>query len=356
MSDSTADHSPWIVVEAPARLHVGFIDLNGGLGRCFGSLGLTLDGVVTRLRLRRAESTTASGPQAGRASDCLARLCRAVSGSGTAEVVVEEAIPTHAGLGSGTQMALAVGTAVSEAYALGLSPREIAHVLDRGARSGIGVAAFEQGGFIVDGGRGSGDAPPPLISRIAFPGHWRILLILDHATSGLHGAAEVAAFRALPPFPPEQAAQLARLALMQILPALAEADLEPFGRGVSELQRVVGDHFGPAQGGRYTSPRVAAALALLEARGACCVGQSSWGPTGFVITDSAQRAQELQHELQRHLGTANGLELRIVQASNRGAQSHRQPAAIARSLSPERRRVGAGEFAGLFGNSTSNSS
>ena len=30
-------------VSVPARLHVGFVDLNGGLGRRFGSLGIALD-------------------------------------------------------------------------------------------------------------------------------------------------------------------------------------------------------------------------------------------------------------------------------------------------------------------------
>lgn len=325
MPDSTADRSPWIVVEAPARLHVGFIDLDGGLGRCFGSIGLALDGLATRLRLRPAAQASARGPQAERAADCLHRLAAALD-IGGAEVVVEEAIPAHAGLGSGTQMALAAGCALSEALGLGLSPREIAHLLDRGARSGIGVAAFEQGGFVVDGGRGRSDAPPPLVSRLPFPAHWRILLILDHGVRGLHGAAEVAAFRDLPPFPPEQAARMARLTLMQILPALAEADLEPFGRGVGELQRTVGDHFAPAQGGRYASPRVARALAFLEAQGICCVGQSSWGPTGFAIVDSAQRALALERALREHLGGECPLELRIVQGSNRGARMRREAA------------------------------
>ena len=39
-----------------------------------------------------------------------------------------------------------------------------------GARSGIGVGVFELGGFVVDGGRGSLDAPPP-VQRYK-PGTW----------------------------------------------------------------------------------------------------------------------------------------------------------------------------------------
>src|SRR6185369_13930596 len=43
-----------VTVTAPARLHLGFLDLEGGLGRRFGSLGLTLEGVVTRVGAARA--------------------------------------------------------------------------------------------------------------------------------------------------------------------------------------------------------------------------------------------------------------------------------------------------------------
>ena len=42
--------------------------------------------------------------------------------------------------------------AVNELYDLGLSVHEIAVKVGRGGTSGIGVAAFENGGFILDGG------------------------------------------------------------------------------------------------------------------------------------------------------------------------------------------------------------
>ena len=79
------------------------------------------------------------------------------------------------------------------------------------------------------------------------------MLILHPAAQGLHGAAETAAFRSLPPFPEARAAHLCRLVMMNLLPALVEADLFEFGRAVNELQRIVGDHFAPAQGGRFSS-------------------------------------------------------------------------------------------------------
>ena len=71
--------------------------------------------------------------------------------------------------------------------------------------------------------------------------------------------------------------------LMQALPALVERDIEGFGDAIGELQRITGDYFSPAQGGRFSSRAVAEALAWLESQGIAGVGQSSWGPTGFAI-------------------------------------------------------------------------
>ena len=53
-----------IEVTAPARLHLGFLDLNGGLGRRFGSIGLAVDQPATRLTVARAIRTTPLAPKA----------------------------------------------------------------------------------------------------------------------------------------------------------------------------------------------------------------------------------------------------------------------------------------------------
>jgi len=54
-------------VTAPARLHLGFLDLNGGLGRRFGSLGLALEQPAYRLHLTASSRLTVQGPDAARA-------------------------------------------------------------------------------------------------------------------------------------------------------------------------------------------------------------------------------------------------------------------------------------------------
>jgi beta-RFAP synthase len=308
-----------VLVRAPARLHMGFLDLSGSLGRRFGSVGLTLEGMGVLVRARRAEQVSAAGPQAQRALEYAKAFVARLGLQAGAHLLVQEALPEHVGLGSGTQLALAVGVALVRLYDLDLSVREIATVHERGQRSGIGIGAFETGGFLLDGGRGTGDAPPPTVARVEFPAAWRVVLIFDDQLQGLHGAHEMQAFRQLPAFPDGLAAHLCRLMLMQAIPALLEQDLEPFGRSIAELQRAVGDHFAPVQGGRFSSARVAQALGWLEAQGIACLGQSSWGPTGFAIVASEDHARRLA-QAGRELYP--GLRFKVLAARNRGGEVH----------------------------------
>ncbi|MGB5832422.1 MAG: beta-ribofuranosylaminobenzene 5'-phosphate synthase family protein, partial [Thiohalocapsa sp.] len=301
------------------------LDLSGELGRRFGSLGLAIDAFPTRLRVRPAPGISATGPNAQRAERSARRAQGMLGLRGGARVELDAATPGHLGLGSGTQMCLAVGTAYARLYGVGAATGDLAQSMGRGARSGIGVGSFDQGGFLMDGGRGANSLAPPVIARMAFPEQWRVLLLLDRRGEGLHGAGELDAFRRLSPFPAELAAHLCRLALMQIMPALAEQDLDPFARGIAELQRAVGDHFAPAQGGRFTSPAVADALAVAEGEGFPGVGQSSWGPTGFVLTESESQAIELAARLRRHVGQLSPVSFKIVQGCNHGSQVDTYP-------------------------------
>jgi beta-ribofuranosylaminobenzene 5'-phosphate synthase len=276
-------------VSAGARLHLGFLDLNGDLGRRFGSLGLAIDGFETIVALWPGFGVT--GVERERIVRWLAQLARAHRQAGPVAVEVASAIPAHAGLGSGTQLALALGLAFRRFHGLPADAAADAATLLRGARSGVGIGLFEHGGLMLDAGRGAQSILPPIVSRLAFPELWRVVLLIDDGFAGAHGEAERSAFAALPPFPPETAADLCRRALMQVLPGVAEADFGAFGAGLSAMQRRLGDYFAPAQGGgRFTSPRVGAVAAALERAGATGIGQSSWGPTGFAFARDPEEA------------------------------------------------------------------
>ncbi|NOU20989.1 MAG: GHMP kinase [Methyloglobulus sp.] len=300
---------------------MGFIDLSGSLGRHFGSIGIALNEINTRLTLTQADQRRISGPSTQRADRCLTQLCDVLNVSDRVSIAIETAIPEHVGLGSGTQMALAIGSALNAYYGLGLTVREIASVMDRGLRSGIGIGVFEHGGLVVDGGRGEKTITPPVLVHLDVPADWRFILVFDRRGQGLHGEQEIAAFEALPTFPQHEAEHLCYLIMMQGLPAVAEHDLKQFGHVISQLQTAVGKHFAPAQGGIYASKEVDKAMAWLTQQGAVAVGQTSWGPTGFCAVESAEQAESIVQQAKAQFSDLVNLDFAVVSANNQKGAS-----------------------------------
>lgn len=309
-----------ITVTVPARLHLGFLDLNGGLGRRFGSIGLAITDLKTSLTIRRAKSLEVSGPENDRVRQYLEIMQRSLALDEVHAVSVAQTVPAHAGLGSGTQLALAIASGLRRLHNLPLDIEADALKLGRGARSGIGIGLFRRGGFVADGGHGAESAVAPIVSHMTFPDDWRILIVLDPSHRGMHGAEEVTAFARMAPMSDADAGYLCRLVLMKVLPALAEHDMPSFGAAIRQLQQRLGSYFAPAQGGSpFTSRAVAAVLATLEAAGAHGIGQSSWGPTGFAFASSAEEAERLA-ALARRCAHSEGLDIRICSGLNRGAE------------------------------------
>lgn len=307
-----------VSVIAPARLHMGFIDLSGSLGRNFGSIGVALNEIATRLTIVKSAQLQINGPSAARAIKCAEQLCQQLEVSANIKIDIETAIPEHVGLGSGTQMALAIGSALSKFYDLGLTTRDLARITDRGMRSGIGIGVFEQGGLVVDGGRGQDTITPPVISHMDIPDSWRFILVFDQEDQGLHGEQEINAFKELPSFPQEEAARLCYLLLMQGLPAIAENNITLFGGVITQLQNSVGKHFSSVQGGVFSSHEVAEVMQWLEQQGAVAIGQTSWGPTGFCAIDNADKANSLVEEMKQKFSHFKQLTFVSASARNSG--------------------------------------
>jgi beta-RFAP synthase len=235
-------------------------------------------------------------------------------------VNVLETVPAHAGLGSGTQLALAVASGIRRLHNLPLEMEKDALRLGRGTRSGIGIGLFHRGGLVVDGGHGGQSRVAPIVSHLPFPEHWRIIVVLDPRRDGVHGHDEASAFTALVPMPEIDAAQICRLVLMKALPGLAEQDIVSFADAIEQLQILLGNHFAPAQGGgRFTSPAVGSVLSALRAAGAHGIGQSSWGPTGFAFASSAKEGERLAQLATKH-PAGKGLEIQVCSGLNRGAE------------------------------------
>jgi beta-ribofuranosylaminobenzene 5'-phosphate synthase len=306
-----------VTVQVPARLHLGFLDLDGGLGRRFGSIGLAINGPKTSITISAAPQMRLTGPERERVGAHVETMRCALGLAGAYDVRINEVVPAHAGLGSGTQLALSVAAALRRLHGLPLDVARDALRLGRGARSGVGIGLFERGGLVVDGGRGPAGTAAPIVSRMPFPEPWRVLLVLDPYRQGVHGPDERDIFSKLPPFSDRAAGHLCRLVLMQALPALAEGDIVAFGTAVKDIQGCIGDYFAPLQGGsRFSSPDVAAALDLLEREGAVGIGQSSWGPTGFAFASDPDHAEFLAQRARAE----REVEIQVCRARDHGAE------------------------------------
>lgn len=291
-----------VFVEAAARLHFGVLDLRGALGRRFGGLGAAVPAPSLLLEARSAGEVFARGPDAERAAE-FARRCLEYHGvSGGVDLLIHRAIPAHSGLGSGTQLGLAVARALAELYGLPAEVPALARAVGRGRRSAIGTWTFALGGFIVEGGRLAGsDAIAPLLARFEVPARWRCVVAVPPGAPGLSGDAEAAAFDQLPPPPEREVERVAHLVLMQLLPALAEGDLAGFGGALSAVQRLTGSWFAPRQGGIFAPGLGGELIERMAGWGAPGVGQSSWGPAVYGIVDGRERGAELAGRVRQAL-------------------------------------------------------
>jgi beta-RFAP synthase len=299
-----------VFVETPARLHFGVLDLRGDRGRWFGGLGAAAPAPATRVSASAADSLQVDGDDAGRAGEFARRFLSHHAISGGARVRVHHALPRHAGLGSGTQLALAVARALAELHGITADVPQLARAVGRGRRSAIGMWTFAGGGLVVEGGHRPADregprrnSVGPLIARLPFPPSWRCVLAVPQAASGLSGTEEAAVFDRLPAPPDREVERVAHLVLMVLLPAVADADIEAFGAALTEIQEATGRWFAPVQGGVFAPGPSAALVRWMRKWGALGVGQSSWGPSVYGIVEGEAAGARLAKQLRAEVGS-----------------------------------------------------
>lgn len=309
-----------VTVKTTARLHMGFVDLNGSQSRKFGSLGVALDKPATHLTVSTCKKPLSAAHHPNYVVKIIENLSNQLKLGENFSVEIHESIPEHAGLGSGTQMALAIGAGLNTLFDLNFSAAQLAEITSRGRRSGIGIGTFAHGGLVLDGGRNMQhpNRLPPIIARHDFPTDWPILLMMDNSDQGVFGEAEAQAFERLPQADLATAQALSHHVLMQALPAIIEHDYAQFSQAIHALQLATGAYFAPAQGGHYKSAKVAEVLGYLNQQGIICAGQSSWGPTGFAVFEHASHANLVLNQLQQRFFSSN-LHFQLAHAKNTGA-------------------------------------
>ncbi|MBI3862901.1 MAG: beta-RFAP synthase [Planctomycetia bacterium] len=309
-----------ITITTGARLHFGFISHGPTGGREFGGVGLMIDrpGFVVRAARAAATDELSCGPWRFRVESLLARL-RNSGELGPLRLEIVESPPAHAGLGSGTQLAMAVARISALLGGTGGgAPAELARQAGRGLRSALGLHGFEQGGLLVEAGHFPSGEISPLVARVEFPDEWRLLLIRPHGAAGISGADETDNLARLAPMPTATTDRLCRIALTGILPATVECDFDAACAAIGEFGRIVGEYFALVQGGVFADDRMRRIEPLLVHRRLTGYGQSSWGPTLFVLCPHVEFAGQLAADLAA-APEGRDCEFTIAAPLNRGA-------------------------------------
>jgi beta-ribofuranosylaminobenzene 5'-phosphate synthase len=296
-----------MIIETPSRLHMTLIDLNGAIGRIDGGVGLTIEEPKLILEAKTQdegldiifkESQNLSGELVRDYREKIENTAKKINEFLKADsgfkFEVKKAYPAHSGLGSGTQLSLAAAKLVLNLNDHDMKASQIARIVGRGGTSGIGVRAFDGGGFIIDGGHkidekpdflpssASKALPAPLIARYDFPQDWNVVLAIPNVPAGASGQKEVNIFQKYCPISLEEVQKLSHLILVKMMPSVVEKDLDSFGSAVNEIQNI---GFKKIEV-EFQDPVINELIENMRNAGAAGVGMSSFGPTIYAITDT----------------------------------------------------------------------
>jgi beta-ribofuranosylaminobenzene 5'-phosphate synthase len=321
-----------VIVETPSRIHLGLIDMHGGLGRVDGGIGISLEEPGILLEVSQAGETVArGGDERSRAiaERAASRVLAGIRAAGGVEITLRRVYSSHVGLGSGSQIALAVARGICEIFGRNLPARELARMVGRGGTSGVGTAAFEHGGFIIDGGHAFGAGaekagfrpssasdgvrPAAVIARHDFPVDWQMVLATPCLPPGASGTRELDIFQSACPVPLGEVRETCHEILMRMLPGVVDHDLDLFGRSVNRIQDL---GFKRVEIGLQPAV-IPLLMEEMRGAGAACAGMSSFGPTVYAVTDS--QAPAILRAAREFLGEHGGGEAWISPPRNTGA-------------------------------------
>ena len=311
-----------VLVSAPSRLHLGLLSFGNPQVRQFGGVGVMIDRPRVSLRVSAADSLQINGALPDRIRDAALRWSKSSVGVRELRCQIELlAVPRlHAGLGVGTQLALAVATGLNAFHHRATpSVADLAASVGRGLRSAVGAYGFAAGGLIAERGKLPTESISPLLERVSLPSRWRFVLVTPKRGIGLHGTPEQTAFDQLRPVPAEVTERLTGMMSERILPAAKAASFPEFSDAVYEFGFLAGSCFKSVQGSAYNGAELENLVKHLRAIGVRGVGQSSWGPTVFAICESESSARALVAELGSRDG-GGASDLVIATADNQGAR------------------------------------
>jgi len=319
-----------------SRLHLTLIDLNGERGRLDGGVGITLKkpNLIIRARPNGEFKTifTEENLEEDLIKEYTAKIEKAaektlshIENIKKFDFIIERTFPAHSGLGSGTQVSLAIAKLITGFYGMEMDSWELAKIVGRGGTSGIGVASFEHGGFIVDGGHSkmektdflpssaSQASPPPVIARYDFPEDWNIIVAVPRIDRLVSGKREVNIFQEYCPIPLGEVERLSHIILMKMMPSVLEEDIDTFGEAINEVQ---GIGFKKVER-KLQHPIIDKTIENMLSSGAVGAGMSSFGPAVYAITDT--NPKDVLKAAEETIRDVGGMAL-ITNAQNSGAE------------------------------------
>lgn len=299
-----------MIIETPSRLHMTLIDLNGSYGRADGGIGLTIDKPNFTLHSELSEKCVTidfnekitdeeiKNEAINKISKTAEKIISHFNFENGFHFTVEKTYPPHSGLGSGTQMSLATAKLICEFNGKETDSIELGSIVGRGGSSGIGMGAFEQGGFVVDGGHDLKDKkgsvlpssvnpakPPQLIGRYDFPEEWELVVGMCNADTTVTGMKEDDIFEKYCPVPKREVEQLSHIIFMNLIPFLLEKNIIAVGDSINRIQSL---GFKKVEVSRQTQ-NVKDLMDNMKQFGAYGVGMSSFGPAVYGLIDKKNK-------------------------------------------------------------------
>jgi beta-ribofuranosylaminobenzene 5'-phosphate synthase len=325
-------------ITTPCRIHLSLIDENGYTGRVDGGIGLMLD--RPNVVFEASNSATQFKIEAIKyyresievINEKASKIFKAFDiNNKNFHFYLRRYYPSHVGLGSKTQLSLAIATAIAKLKDMEISTKELTKLVERGGTSGIGWRGFESGGFILDGGHdfgkgkekenflpssASNSADPALtILRYIIPEHWRFVVAIPNVKNGAYGDEEVSIFQKHAPIPREEVNEVSHQILMKVVPGILKKDLTCFGEGIKRIQNI---GFKKIEID-LQHVIVKNLLNFLDEYGVKAYGMSSFGPSVVGITESDQEAEKLFGAIHNHLRNTGG-HIYICKPNNTGAK------------------------------------
>ena len=309
-------------IDSPARLHLGFMELNDSNPRVFGSIGLAITNFKFKqtIQLNKDFDVVCDDKNIKLRVEEIIELFSKNYKIKKCRLIVSDYIPLHKGLGSGTQVSLCTGFLISSFNNLNLSIENISKFLGRGQRSGVGVETFKSGGFIIDTGKQkSSISPPQKLIDIKWPKDWQIILITNTSLSGLHGKKESNEFTKLKNISSKFAKENCFNLLMKIIPGLLENDFCIFANGIQKIQENMSEIF-YGNKNNFSNRNISKIFKFVREKKYVGFGQSSWGPTGFVFCENRNKREEIFNMIENfiELKKIEGINLLKVRGRNFG--------------------------------------